>query len=160
MSNLAPSAVQYLVVHCSATPPEQNIGVVELDRMHRERGFLKIGYHYVIRRNGVIEKGRADNEIGAHVEGYNHCSLGICLVGGVAHADTVKRDNNGNLISFVAENNFTDDQFHSLALLLEKLRESFPHTTIQGHRDFPNVHKDCPSYDVKTWLADTAPNLL
>ena len=27
-----------------------------------------------------------------------------------------------------------------------------PDAEILGHRDLPNVHKDCPSFDVKRWL--------
>jgi N-acetylmuramoyl-L-alanine amidase len=136
---LEPSAVEYLVVHCSATPPSQNIGVVELDRMHRQRGFLMVGYHRIIRRDGTVEDGRPLDMIGAHVEDYNHCSIGICMVGGV--------DKN-----LKPENNFEAAQFEALALLLDQLKLKFPTAKIQGHRDFPNVAKACPSFGVHEWL--------
>lgn len=139
---LLPEAVRYLVVHCSATQPKSDIGVKEITRMHRERGFLTIGYHFVIRRNGVIEAGRALDAIGAHVEGWNSRSLGICLVGGI--------DSTGK-----PENNFTADQFAALAQLLMELREKFPKASVQGHRDFPNVKKDCPCFDVRSWVKET-----
>ena len=139
---LDPQAVQYIAVHCSATQPTQDIGVKEIDRMHRQRGFLKIGYHFVIRRNGVIEKGREVTEIGAHVEGFNSKSIGVCLVGGINKSGK-------------AEDNFTLDQYAALAQLIQDLRKAFPKATVQGHRDFPNVKKDCPCFDVKTWLKET-----
>lgn len=146
--------IKYLVVHCSATPPKMDIGAVELDRMHRARGFLKIGYHKVIRRNGAIEDGRKLFEIGAHVEGHNHESLGICLVGGVEKEEHVERDDKGNVVTFKAVNNFTPEQFTSLVALLKQLK-AIPgiakDVIVQGHRDFPNVHKDCPCFDVKPW---------
>ena len=41
----------YIVIHCSATRPSQDIGVKEIDRWHRERGFIKVGYGTVIRWN-------------------------------------------------------------------------------------------------------------
>jgi len=97
---LQPAAVKYLAVHCSATPTGRDIGAAELDAMHRQRGFLKIGYHYVIRLDGRVEKGRSDAEVGAHVEGHNSESIGICLVGGV----------DANL---KPEAGFTDAQFGS-----------------------------------------------
>jgi N-acetylmuramoyl-L-alanine amidase len=81
-----PADVKYLVVHCSATPPEQDIGAKEIDRMHRERGFLKIGYHFVIRRNGNIESGRRWTKSARTSRDTTHESLGICMVGGVAKA--------------------------------------------------------------------------
>jgi N-acetylmuramoyl-L-alanine amidase len=135
---LQPAAVKYLAVHCSATPTGRDIGAAELDAMHRQRGFLKIGYHYVIRLDGRVEKGRSDAEVGAHVEGHNSESIGICLVGGV----------DANL---KPEAGFTDAQFGSLTTLVRVLLEKFKGAIVQGHRDFPNVSKACPSFDAKHW---------
>jgi N-acetylmuramoyl-L-alanine amidase len=135
---LLPENVKYLVVHCSATPANRDIGVKELDRMHRERGFLKIGYHYVIRRDGSVELGRSIKEPGAHVEGYNGVSIGVCLVGGVT--STLK-----------PEDNFEPAQKDALRTLLYQLVVLFPDAKVQGHRDFPDVAKACPSFDVKSW---------
>lgn len=132
--------VQYLAVHCAATPPNMDIGVKEITLWHRARGFSTIGYHYVIRRSGAIEKGRPDDVPGAHVLGYNHLSLGVCMVGGI--------DAHGN-----PQNNFTPDQFSALAALLKRLKASYPNAIVQGHRDFPGVTKACPSFDVKPWWA-------
>jgi N-acetylmuramoyl-L-alanine amidase len=132
--------VRYLIVHCSASPPSMDIGAKEIDRWHRQRGFLMIGYHKVIRRNGVIEDGRPLDRPGAHVAGYNQYSIGVCLVGGEdAHA--------------VPENNFTPEQFATLRSLLSDLKLKFPKAEILGHRDMPNVAKACPSFDVRAWLA-------
>lgn len=112
-----------------------------IDRWHRQRGFLKIGYHYVILRNGEVQKGREDTEIGAHVEGHNTGSLGICLVGGL------------NEVSGKAENNFTPEQFAALTDLLSKLSQEHPGSIVLGHRDFPDVHKDCPCFPAREWWA-------
>ncbi len=130
---------EYLVVHCSATPPEMDIGREEIDSWHRERGWSMIGYHYVIRRNGTIEPGRRGGFSGAHVKGYNTRSIGICMVGGVG-IGTAK-----------PENNFTDLQFATLRSLLTGLKQAYPDATIQGHRDFQDVYKACPSFDVTSW---------
>ena len=50
-------------------------------RSHLNRGWAGIGYAYVIRRNGAIERGRPEGFIGAHVDGHNADSLGIMLAG-------------------------------------------------------------------------------
>jgi N-acetylmuramoyl-L-alanine amidase len=137
---LLPEDVKFIAVHCSATPASRDIGVKELDRMHRERGFRCIGYHYVIRRDGTVESGRPCNQPGAHVEDWNHCSIGVCLVGGVN--DKLK-----------PEANFTPNQLGVLKSLLLRLASQYPKAIVQGHRDFPKVAKACPSFDIRHWLA-------
>ena len=131
----------FIVLHCSATGDNQDIGAAEIDKWHRAKGWQCIGYHYVIRRNGKIEDGRDRDVIGAHVEGRNEHSVGICMVGGVDANDVTK-----------AKNNFTPEQFESLHELLLELQLYYPHAKIQGHRDFPKVAKACPSFDVAEWL--------
>lgn len=111
----------------------------DIDRWHRLRGWAGIGYHWVIRRDGRLEPGRPMNLRGAHVENYNHCAIGICMVGGV--------DAKGK-----PSPNFTPAQMDALRGLLDTLSKQFPKATIQGHRDFPQVAKACPSFDVRTWL--------
>lgn len=140
--------VKFIVVHCSATPPSHDIGAAEIDMMHKQRGFAMIGYHRVIRRNGVIELGRPldedhvlePNEVGAHVEGFNSRSVGVCMIGGVTQAN-VK----------VAENNFTPEQWYALKLVLRGLKTQFPTAKIVGHHEL-NPGKACPSFDVQAWL--------
>lgn len=145
-------AIRYLVVHSAATPPDRDIGVKEIRAMHLQRGFRDIGYHYVIRRDGRVEKGRPDNVAGAHVSGFNSISLGVCLVGGV--------DAKGR-----PEENYTPAQYAALARLLRQLQASHPAARILGHRDLspdkngdgkvtPNEWlKACPCFDVRTWWA-------
>lgn len=133
---------KFLTVHCSATSPSVYVDAKVIDRWHRAKGWLKIGYHFVIKRDGTVEKGRDISEVGAHVEGYNTGNLGICMAGGV--------DDSGK-----PEANFTSDQYHSLALLLQDLKKQFPDAQVLGHRDWPKVRKACPSFDVKKWIAET-----
>jgi N-acetylmuramoyl-L-alanine amidase len=147
-------SVDYLVVHCSATPANRDIGRAEIDNMHRQRGFRMIGYHFVIRRDGRVEIGRPETEPGAHVEGFNNRSLGICLVGGVLPDGKT------------AESNFTPAQYNSLASLLRSRTALYPHAEVLGHRDLsPDTNRDgkvspnewlkqCPCFDVKPWWAN------
>lgn len=150
-------STDYLVIHCSATPPSLDIGAAEIRKWHKTKGWLDIGYHFVIRRNGLLESGRDSSVYGAHVEGFNNCSLGICLVGGVNEAAPLNpkksaADNRKDALASHAEDNFTDAQFHTLWDLLKNLQALYPNAQILGHRDFPNVAKDCPSFDVRQWI--------
>ena len=141
----ARKSTEFIAVHCSASVPNVKTDAKTIDSWHRQRGFLMIGYHWVIKTDGIIEPGRDQESIGAHIEGYNHNSVGICMVGGV--------DANGPLGKPV--NNFSDEQFKSLAALVQTLHEKYPKAVIQGHRDFPKVAKACPCWDVKPWAAKT-----
>ena len=57
---------KYIIIHCSATRPSQDIGFEEINRWHRAKGWLMCGYHFIIKRNGTIEDGRLTDEVGAH----------------------------------------------------------------------------------------------
>ena len=50
--------IDSIIVHCSATKAGQDFTAADIDCWHRERGFNGIGYHYVIRLDGKLEKGR------------------------------------------------------------------------------------------------------
>ena len=137
------SKTDYIAIHCSATSEKQNFGAADIDKWHRSKGWACIGYHYVIKRDGTIEEGRKESQIGAHVADWNAVSLGICMIGGVDADDMTK-----------AEDNFTTAQYASLITLLKKLKVKYPKAKVQGHRDFPNVHKACPSFDVAEFLKE------
>ncbi len=142
----------YIVVHCSASAPGADIGVEEIDAMHRARvpPFDSCGYHAVIRLDGRIEYGRPFDAVGAHVYGYNRVSVGVCLVGGL--------DNAGN-----AQNTYREAQINSLTVLIEVLARSYPGAEVLGHRDLsPDIDgdgiveawewlKECPCFDVREW---------
>ena len=49
---LEPKDIKFLVVHCSDTPDSDDIGAIEIHKMHIGFGWEGIGYHKVIRRNG------------------------------------------------------------------------------------------------------------
>ena len=138
LKKLKPEDIESLVVHCSATPSDMEIGVEDIDRWHRERGWRKVGYHYVITRSGVIQFGRCHNEVGAHARGHNTSSVGICLVGGV---DSDQQP----------EENYTPEQYEALDVLLEVLVLAYPNATVLGHCDLPGVTKECPCFDVRGW---------
>lgn len=144
----------FIVVHCAATGPHQDVGVTEIRQWHLARGFSDIGYHYVIRRNGVRELGRPTWAVGAQVEGYNYESVGVCLVGGV--------DEHGQ-----PANNFTPEQMTTLEATIRGLLVEYPGCVIMGHHDMPAapdatvtqildhhlhcVEKACPSFDAISW---------
>lgn len=152
------SVTDFLVVHCSATRPGQDIGVAEIDEWHRAppREWDAIGYHAVVRLDGSIEFGRQFDQPGAHVKGFNRRSVGVCIVGGL--------DQSG-----APANTYSKQQLESLKVVLRLLRLAYPNARILGHRDLsPDTDgdgvveqsewlKDCPCFDVPKWVDSWAP---
>jgi len=130
--------INKVVVHCSATKQSMDIGAEDIRGWHKGKGWDDIGYHYVIRRNGKVEKGRDVSIAGAHAKGHNFNSIGICLVGGID--DNSKADDNYNL-----------KQYNALIQLISFLEITFPIDDVLGHRDLPSVNKSCPCFDVRAW---------
>ena len=116
--------IKRIILHCSASDiPMQDAAM--MDRWHKARGFHKIGYHYFIKHDGTIEKGRGLEEVGSHCKGYNNDSVGICLAGLTV---------------------FTPAQMSALSKVLEELKPLYPKATVHGHREF-NADKTCPVFD-------------
>ena len=113
---ISPAAVKYLVVHTEGAPRNRDGSAASMHAYHQKRGWSGIGYHFVIRQNGRVERARPLNRQGAHVQGANHMALGICCSG------------NGDLADFTAE------QKRSLVGLIHHLRSEFPVTEVVGHR--------------------------
>ncbi len=75
------------VIHHTAS---HDVSAAEIDRWHKQNTYIDkngkerhwdgIGYHFVIRTDGTIEKGRDIQKQGAHAKGRND-RLGIVLTG-------------------------------------------------------------------------------
>lgn len=139
---LNPVNIKYIILHCSASVYGD---VPTIDQWHKERGWTKIGYHYIICNSypkyenykshqpdpaydGLIQIGRSEKFQGAHAKGHNWESLGVCLVG---------------------EGCYTSHQLASAAKLCRELMDKYPNISmIKGHNDFTDK-KECPLLDVE-----------
>jgi N-acetyl-anhydromuramyl-L-alanine amidase AmpD len=121
--------VRHFIIHCSDSDRPEDDNIKAIREWHLERGFLDVGYHFFIPKNGVIEQGRNLWQVGAHCAGYNTYSIGICLSG--------KKD-------------FVERQFSACATLIKKIHSLYPTTNfrpIRPHNYF-NDTKTCPNFDV------------
>lgn len=135
--------VDYIVVHCTATPEGQARTVEEIRAEHIRQGWSDIGYHYVVDLEGEAHLGRDADIAGAHVSDHNSNSIGVVYVGGLENDPSKKYS------QLKAKDTRTDRQKAALISLLIDLRKLYPYATILGHRDFQGVRKDCPSFDAK-----------
>lgn len=127
--------VEKIIIHCSATPEGRDVSAAEICRWHKARGFRTIGYHYVVRLDGRVEKGRPEDEIGAHCLGQNARSIGVCYVGGIDSGSLQPKDTR------------TAAQRTALRRLVKELRERYPGATVHGHNEF--AAKVCPCFNVR-----------
>lgn len=142
--------IDNIIIHCSATPPSLDIGAETIEQWHRANGWLAIGYHYIIKRDGSIQNGRdldGDGnileEVGAHAYGYNSRSVGICLVGGVG--DDGMPDANFSLMQYISLKQCIEQ-------VMREVRHQRQKPQIIGHRDISN--KACPSFNVQELLRE------
>jgi len=137
-----------IIIHCAATKASMDIGYKEIRKWHVEdNGWDDVGYHFIIRRNGQLEKARPEGYSGAHAPSHNSRSIGICLVGGMA-------DDGG------PENNFTLEQFLTLKDLVNMIMDKYSDITeVLGHCDVQENKPNCPGFNVKEWLNKEAINV-
>ena len=128
--------IKLIVIHCTASPDYLDIGAKEIRKWHVDgNGWSDIGYQYVVRRNGEIERGRPDNIAGAHARGVNSISIGICWVG---------------------INNPSPEQEKSLVGLVNWLRGKYNITidNVKGHNEAVKTSKTCPNLNMDRFRAE------
>lgn len=131
--------INKIVIHCSASPDGQDIGFLEINSWHLKNGWksdsgIGCGYHFIIRRTGVVELGRTPDEAGAHVQGHNFDSVGVCLVG---------------------TNHFSDAQIESCKRIINSLKKQYDGATVHAHNEFDSAKKQgktCPNIDINKLL--------
>jgi hypothetical protein len=152
------SKVDTIFLHCSDSAFGE---VLVVDQWHKQRGWKRIGYHYIILNgrpykdvryieflDGQVQPGHAlnddpiftSNEIGTHVAGRNSTSIGICLIG------TTK---------------FTNAQLLSARKVCLELvhRWQLSLASVKGHYEDPHSGKTCPNIPMghfRDFLADHA----
>lgn len=129
--------ITLIIIHCSATPEGRSLSFEECRRDHiMHRHFRDIGYHFYITRDGTVHDGRHIEKVGAHCEGHNSHSIGICYEGGL--------DANGK-----PADTRTEAQRKALKSLIERMHRLFPKALIVGHHDL-NPRKACPCFKVNS----------
>ena len=98
--------------------------VDQIHQEHLDKGWIGIGYHYYVRKDGNIYKGRPDCAIGAHCLGFNTNSLGICAEG-----------------NFMNET-MSEVQKNALIELVSYLKGKYSITDVKGHKELNST--DCP----------------
>ena len=135
-----PEVFNTVVVHHSAMLLSEGPRDIQSVHMH-QRGFLDIGYHFVIDGEGRIYEGRSLATHGAHVAGHNAGTLGIALMG------------NYEIIEPATE------QRVRLKWLIQALMRKYPLTHLAGHGAFAPGKTLCPGKNLEALLPTLAKEL-
>ena len=137
------------VVHWTGTFVDQDIGAEDVHKWHLERGWSGCGYHYVIRRDGTIERGRPINFEGAHAlqNGHNNYSIGISLVGG--YVGLASEGNKTTSTNFVG---FEQAQINALDSFLSTFYIVWPGGQVWGHNETDPTNKIDPGVPMSLYV--------
>ena len=127
--------VDYIAIHCTATGKRTKIESIQ--KYWRDvLGWRNPGYHFIIEHDGNIEQLLDVEKVSNGVKGYNSKAINFAYIGGI--------DGNG-----IPKDTRTEAQKDAIMMLVDSLRHVYPNAKIMGHREFPNVTKACPSFDVQ-----------
>ena len=122
-SNHSPmKKIEGIALHHSGVSVLQSVEVIH--NYHKSKGWAGIGYHYYVRKDGSVYRGRPESMAGAHCPGVNSTSIGIC-----------------------AEGNFnkeamSDVQKQAIIELVKDIKSRYDIKWIKGHREI--ISTDCP----------------
>ena len=136
--------VTEVVVHWTETHTNRNIGSEEINRYHLNLGLDGIGYHYVIRRDGSIQRGRPVNIQGQHAPINNHDerSVGVVFVGGINVPTGTPNEEN-----FLSSASLTRSQINTFNHFCREFYKVFDGAQIVGHNDIDLIEVD-PGFSV------------
>jgi N-acetylmuramoyl-L-alanine amidase len=137
-----------VVTHWTATYTNQDIGAEHVHSWHQDRGFSGIGYHYIIRRDGRLQRGRPINKAGAHAldNGHNKYSIGISFAAGYnCPSGTANPDR------FISVESINSVQFKTYDMFMSAFYDIWPGGQVYGHVDTDNKGKVDPGFDVQDY---------
>ena len=144
--------LEYLVIHCTATPEGREVSAADIRRWHTSpppmgRGWKQVGYTDLFHLDGSIERLVSNNE-DANVDpweitngaaGYNGISRHIVYAGGV-DVNNIDREKDTR----------TPAQREAMKRYVLDFHRKHPSVKIVGHCQL--AKKACPSFDVPKWL--------
>lgn len=112
----ARQATNAIVLHHAAA---ETASAEDIDRIHKGNGWSGIGYHFYVRKNGEVHRGRPEWAAGAHVLNHNGHTIGVCAEG-----------------NYEVEEDMPDEQLAALRELVAMLRACYPAAEIRRHSDY------------------------
>lgn len=116
------SATNYIALHHAAV---KNCTASQIHQWHKANGWAGIGYHFFVTKEGNIFRGRPIWAVGAHVQGRNSVSVGVCAEG-----------------DYSTENIMPYAQKNAIKEVISYLKDLYPAAQIVGHGEIGS--SECP----------------
>ena len=131
------TATQYIILHHRTGSGD----VQSIHATHLKNGWSGIGYHFYIRKDGSVYRGRPIDTVGAHCTDYNWLSIGICF-----------------------EGNFENEKMPAAQIkagqeLISYLKRQYPSAEAKRHKDFNSTAcpgKNFPFDDIQNGVVAVA----
>jgi len=114
------NSTKYIILHHRAGNGDAD----SIHAQHLTQGWSGIGYHFYVRKDGSVYRGRPLGVIGAHCQGHNSYSVGVCFEG-----------------NFETEA-MPDAQMEAGQAIVSYIKEVYPSAEIKRHKDFESTA--CP----------------
>lgn len=132
------STKQIILHHADAS----NCTVKDINRWHLNNGWTGIGYHYFVRKDGTIYRGRPENAIGAHAIGANGNSIGICAEGNY-ETETMP-----------------EVQKNAIKELIADIKSRYGNLAVKGHKEVSNTSCPGKNYPLEELKSTKATNVI
>jgi len=135
--------ISEIIVHWSETYTNANLTGSEIEEM---TGKGTNAYHYIIKRDGSIERGVPITDKGDHCPGHNNYSIGVCLVGGV-NVSSGEPEIDGNY----SASGITRTQYNTLHEIFRVFFIQYPGGQALGHSEIDASQED-PGFEVRDYV--------
>jgi hypothetical protein len=135
--------ISEIIIHWSETFSNANLTGKQLQQL---TGSGNNNYHYIIKRDGSVERGVPLKSPGNHTPGHNSYSIGVCLIGGVAAATEDQGLNERKSAS-----NITRSQYNTLYQIMRVFFTQYPGGQALGHSEIDGDQDD-PGFEVRDYV--------
>ena len=115
------SITSYIVLHHADASV---CSIHDVNAWHKQNGWAGVGYNFFVRKDGSVYRGRPIDAVGAHIQGFNGVSVGICAEGAYM----------SETMPLVQKNAIVD--------LVKYLLTLYPTAKVVGHKDLAS--SQCP----------------
>ena len=148
--------VDGIVLHHTGVSSPQT--VEEIHNYHKyHNGWAGIGYHYYVRKDGAVYKGRPEEYAGAHCPGVNSTSIGICAEGNFNEEEMSEGQEQAiiELISYVKdEHDIEYVKGHREILATSCPGDNYPLDEIRDAKPGPEPIEDQQIADIQKWIIE------
>lgn len=158
--------INEVLVHWTTTFLDEVVTAESIEATHKSLGFDEIVFHYIIHRDGTLQRGKDINKVSEHGRNLpapefarSNYTIGVAFVGGVnltfSEAKALGATDGKTIgAEYAGSDSFTDKQFETFDSFMQSFFWVFPYGQAVGHVDIPSADNDDPGFDVGQYCND------